>query len=623
MEPFLELLKPSHRLSRSDPPTYGRDRRRRQPTLEFFEHRLLLAAFQGLGTHGSQAMAVSANGMVVVGDVVTAAGDEPYEWTLTSNGIVATQLLSPAGQSVIGYATSVSADGSVIAGLYGANTSVPSTAFIWTAATGIVTPAPLQGHYISTITGMSSDGTVLVGEIEDLTSGSDYHTQAVRLSGSQYSQVQTLDQTTYFDNGPDFDTYATAVSSDGNTVVGDSQGGPFEWSAAHGLSQLPAGPVTIAAALSPDGSVVAGWIEATQETYNVVDFSNGTANILKPSCCPSPTGASPYGEALGASDDGEFIVGVMYDEDVGDGPKGAFVWNQTDEIQNLEQELIATDGLGTSLANWSLSEATGITPDGETIIGNGVAPDQSNQGWIVQLNSPTPAPTPTPTPSPTPTPTPTPTPAPTPTPGPTPTPAPTPTPSPVPAPTPTPSPTGPTPGPRATRTTLRAKPRPANMGVDVTVTAAVKNVSRGGGTPGGFVTFLDGKSELGAVQLQDGSATLTTSTLHVGANVIKAEYKPTLGFRPSAATIVETVRRPSASPKRARSMPAQWRRVDPKPVIRAGHAETILSEPALYASETSALVALIPDDGNRAAAVPEAAETRRRVTRPLAGDPPL
>ena len=60
---------------------------------------------------------------------------------------------------------------------------------------------------------------------------------------------------------------------------------------------------------------------------------------------------------------------------------------------------------------------------------------------------------------------------------------------------------------------------------------------------------MDGTTELGSVQLQNGRATLTTSTLHAGSNVIKADYDPASGFRASAASVVETVRKPRSTPK--------------------------------------------------------------------------
>ena len=40
-----------------------------------------------------------------------------------------------------------------------------------------------------------------------------------------------------------------------------------------------------------------------------------------------------------------------------------------------------------SLANWTLTEATAITPDGNTIVGDGIDPQGKQEGWIANLNS--------------------------------------------------------------------------------------------------------------------------------------------------------------------------------------------------------------------------------------------
>jgi hypothetical protein len=104
------------------------------------------------------------------------------------------------------------------------------------------------------------------------------------------------------------------------------------------------------------------------------------------------------------------------------------------------------------------------------------------------------------------------------------------------------TPGGPIGGTVRTRTVLTAQPRPANLGRPVTLTATVRSRRHGGGTPGGSVTFLDGTADLGTVPLQHGKARLKTSSLPPGPNFIQADYKPSQGFAPSTAAIVEIVR---------------------------------------------------------------------------------
>ena len=64
----------------------------------------------------------------------------------------------------------------------------------------------------------------------------------------------------------------------------------------------------------------------------------------------------------------------------------AFIWNQANGVQNLQQVLIS-DGLGSALTGWTLTAATAITPDGNTIVGNGIDPQGNTEGWIANLNA--------------------------------------------------------------------------------------------------------------------------------------------------------------------------------------------------------------------------------------------
>jgi hypothetical protein len=104
-----------------------------------------------------------------------------------------------------------------------------------------------------------------------------------------------------------------------------------------------------------------------------------------------------------------------------------------------------------------------------------------------------------------------------------------------------------------TRTVLTARPRPANLGRRVTLTATVKDLKRGGSTPSGSVTFLDGTFSLGTFALRRGKASLKTSSLPLGPNTIHADYTPSQGFAPSTAFLVENVR---ARPSRSKAAPS-------------------------------------------------------------------
>lgn len=89
--------------------------------------------------------------------------------------------------------------------------------------------------------------------------------------------------------------------------------------------------------------------------------------------------------------------------------------------------------------------------------------------------------------------------------------------------------------PQATTTTLTAAPNGTQVfGAPVVLTATVSSAT---GTPAGTVTFtVDGNPT--TVTLANGQATLTLSTLAVGAHAFSASYTPTIAFVASASGIV-------------------------------------------------------------------------------------
>ena len=72
-----------------------------------------------------------------------------------------------------------------------------------------------------------------------------------------------------------------------------------------------------------------------------------------------------------------------------------------------------------------------------------------------------------------------------------------------------------------TTTTLCCSPNPSSSGQAVTFTAEVTS-SAGAPPDGETVTFMEGTEVLGTGAFESGSASLTTSTLPVGINAIKA-----------------------------------------------------------------------------------------------------
>jgi probable HAF family extracellular repeat protein len=166
----------------------------------------------------SYARSVSADGSVVVGYTSIISDDsshqsEAFRWT-EGEGMVGLGDLS--GNIFASNALAVSADGSVIVGQgYG---ELGAEAFRWTAASGMVGLGVLPDAYESYATGVSADGSVVVGQSRSFSSGfkAFIWTQA---NGMQ--SVEDLLSSTY---GVDLSGWtlieATGISADGKTIVG-------------------------------------------------------------------------------------------------------------------------------------------------------------------------------------------------------------------------------------------------------------------------------------------------------------------------------------------------------------------------------------------------------------------
>ena len=83
---------------------------------------------------------------------------------------------------------------------------------------------------------------------------------------------------------------------------------------------------------------------------------------------------------------------------------------------------------------------------------------------------------------------------------------------------------------------MTASVNPSVYGQPVTFSATVSAAAPGAGTPTGTVTFYDGATNLGGVMLSAGSATLSTSALAVGSNLITAVYGGGANFVTSSSS---------------------------------------------------------------------------------------
>lgn len=92
----------------------------------------------------------------------------------------------------------------------------------------------------------------------------------------------------------------------------------------------------------------------------------------------SLSGSSILSCASGASSDGSVVVGHGK-TGIGD---EAFIWDAVNGMRRLQDVLEAG---GFELTGWVLEEATGVSADGCTLVGNGENPSGINEAWVAVL----------------------------------------------------------------------------------------------------------------------------------------------------------------------------------------------------------------------------------------------
>jgi probable HAF family extracellular repeat protein len=293
------------------------------------------------------ATALSFDGSVIVGGRTNQFHNDPLErseawrWTETEGFVGLGYLNNVNGTR--SDANDVSADGSVIVGSSDSSNGF-GEAFYWTQESGMVGLGDLPGGYFqSWASAVSADGNFIVG-----TGQTDVASQAFRWHTD--TGMVAIDLPAGF-----YGSSASDISSDGRVVVGDlfsvtssgSRDEPFLWTETTGiqpLGDLPGGAhISSAAAVSADGSIVVG-----------------QSSALPP-------------ESMG---------------DLGVGDFKAFVWDELHGMRDLQDVLINEYGLGSGLAGWQLIRAVDISQDGLSIVGSGFNPNGDIEAWLVRLDRP-------------------------------------------------------------------------------------------------------------------------------------------------------------------------------------------------------------------------------------------
>jgi len=354
-------------------------------------------SFQGLGdlpggSFASWASGMSADGSVVVGNSTYTCGTSAFRWTSDSGmqGLGILDVCPEPFDSSATFAYATSADGSVVVGC---------TEVEW----GLVIP-PYSGKWALRWT--SDSGPEWLGDLP----GGNFDTEA-RATSSDGSVVVGYGLPT-FEDGIPFPTIivpkvfrwteetgmvnlgsgtASAVSADGSVVAGSKYSFPskteaFRWTEETGmvgLSDLPGGEFrSEACAISADGSVVVGWSNSSSFYDEAFRWTEETGMV--------GLGDLPGGEfrseACAISADGSVVVGWS-DSGRGFINSEAFIWDQENGMQNLQDLLVNTYGL--DLTGWQLTSARGVSTDGLTFVGSGINPNGNQEAWITTIPEPT------------------------------------------------------------------------------------------------------------------------------------------------------------------------------------------------------------------------------------------
>lgn len=202
--------------------------------------------------HEATASSLSADGSIVAGTyVLPGGGFEAFRWTAVGGPVT----IGPGG------ATGMSGNGGVICGVNFA------TGYRWTEATGSVALAPFPGRTYARADAVSLDGTTIVGEADVGVATVAAH--AVRWVGN--GLLEDLGDIAGGGDG----SRALAVNADGSVIVGQGTGPTGSeaslWTAQTGMVSLRTHLLSLgvpglenwhliqATAISADGMVIAGY----------------------------------------------------------------------------------------------------------------------------------------------------------------------------------------------------------------------------------------------------------------------------------------------------------------------------------------------------------------------------
>lgn len=326
---------------------------------------------------GSGAWGISADGTRIVGDSFMFV---PGERRTESRGFVWTaadgmlELPPPPLALPASSASAISNDGAVIVGnngfTNGSYYEVRNGTYWTDVRTGTPNPVLMEPAY--SINDITSDGTRLIGGTREpglpwaVAKCMFYYTDA-----SGIVEVGPLPGRIY--------SWGEAGSADGAVMVGWGDGPdgitPIMWTEATGVTELagrPDGYFGQAFGISADGSTIVGGYGNFDE-----DAFRWTAAEQYVSLGKLDGFRKAYG--LDCSADGAVVVGYNWT----DFDEEAFIWTARRGMHALMDVLSIEYGL--DLTGWQLDRVTGVSDDGTTMTGIGIAPDGTTQAWVATV----------------------------------------------------------------------------------------------------------------------------------------------------------------------------------------------------------------------------------------------
>lgn len=321
-----------------------------------------------LGTIGgsySWPAAVSLDGSAVTGYSYTSGNSalHAFRWT-AAGGMI--DLGTLGGTHSYGYA--ISADGSAVAGRSMITGNSGYHAFRWTASDGMADLGTLGGSSSEALA-ISADGTIVSGQSR--VSG-DVYAHAFRWTvAGVMTDLGTLGGYSSWEN--DMSTDGSVVVG-GSYTIGNSSQRAFRWTATGGMSNLGTlgGDGSEATGVSGDGSTVIGYANVVaNSSYHAFRWTAADGMV------DLGTLGGDWSYARGVSRDGSVIVGYAFNTA---NRQQAFRWTTATGMRSITDLLIAS---GVDMTGWDLYDATAVSADGTTILGNGVL-NSNSRAWIAR-----------------------------------------------------------------------------------------------------------------------------------------------------------------------------------------------------------------------------------------------